>query len=122
MNNNLEKDIISTLKLHDLNCTTHDFLNNVNDVHNKINWYWISIKKPLSEKFLITFKYNIFWKWLICANYHIPINKITNESTSYHQIHNNIYIYENSDKNKRYLFLKNMDYEEINSRLISFHV
>lgn len=135
------KEIEKIIDDYNLNCTVKQFETNFNGVQDKVIWFFVSINyelsefflekyfnklssigvseyQQLSEKFLIKHKYKINWSSILNNNWYVPILTMKNKYVKYYKIYENIYVYINDYKTKRYLFLKGINYEEIDKYLI----
>lgn len=87
----------------------------------KVEWGFICWYQNLSESFIKKFQDKINWYCLIKFNMKIPIRKIKKDNIKCYKIYNHIYVYKDTEKNKRYLFLKNADYIKDQNFLIVFN-
>lgn len=83
----------------------------------KCSWEDLSKYEIFQKEFIEKFKTKIDWIHLKNSK-NILIKQITNKYITYWKIHTNIYIYENTNKTKRYLFLKNIEYIKIDGSLV----
>jgi hypothetical protein len=58
---NMRQVIKEIIKNHDLNCSVDEFLNNKDNIQDRVDWHWISIYQELSEKFIDKFKDRVRW-------------------------------------------------------------
>lgn len=85
-----------------------------------LHWHHLSACQNLSENFLIKHKHKIHWYNVYFFNRKVTKKKITNGNITYHKLYDNIRLYTDNEKTKRYLFLKNVDYIKVNYFLITF--
>ena len=57
MKKSVKQEIQELIKKEELNCSIEEF-------SNKVNWYWISMSKKLSEDFIREFQDKVYWYYI----------------------------------------------------------